>query len=87
MHFHQNRTKIVENIHLDRQTDRQKDRQTDRQTDAQTGLILRVKIFSPEMTEYKKTCLTIGWKVLNGCNMSLELGGLNRKRRWSGLIG
>ena len=29
-------------------------RQTDRRTDAQTLLILRVKIFSPEMTEYKK---------------------------------
>ena len=29
-------------------------RQTDRRTDAQTGLIPRVKIFSPEMTEYKK---------------------------------
>ena len=41
MHFHQNQTKIVENIHLDGQTD------------AQTGLILRVKIFSPVMTEYK----------------------------------
>merc|ERR1712240_817706 len=26
---------------------------THRQTDAQTGLILRVKIFGPEMTEYK----------------------------------
>jgi len=26
---------------------------TDAQTDAQTGLILRVKIFSPEITEYK----------------------------------
>ena len=40
----------MENIHLDTQTHRQ----TDRQTDVQTGLILRVKIFSPEMTEYKK---------------------------------
>ena len=37
----------MENIHLDRRTHRQ--------TDAQTGLILRVKIFSPEMTEYKNS--------------------------------
>ena len=29
-------------------------RHTDTQTDAQTGLIPRVKIFSPEKTEYKK---------------------------------
>ena len=29
--------------------------QTDAQTDAQTRLILRGKIFSPEMTEYKKS--------------------------------
>ena len=45
--FHKNRPKLWL---LETRTDRQ----TDRQTDAQTGLILRVKIFSSEMTEYKK---------------------------------
>ena len=49
VNFHQNRMKIVENIHLDTHTHTQ----THRRTDAQTRLILRVKIFSPEMTEYK----------------------------------
>ena len=39
VHFHQNRTKIVETIH------------PDGQPDEQPGLILRIKIFSPEMTE------------------------------------
>ena len=47
VHFHQNRTKTVEIFIWT-------DAHTDRQTDAQTRLILRVKIFSPEMTEYKK---------------------------------
>ena len=43
--------------------ERQTDRQTGRQTDAQTGLILRVKIFSPEMNEYKNR---LRLKVLKG---------------------
>ena len=35
------------------------DIQADRHTDAKTGLILRVKIFNHEMTEYEKIELLI----------------------------
>ena len=39
----------------DAQTHRRTDTQKHRHTDAQTELILRVKTFSPEMTEYENT--------------------------------